>query len=101
MIITILGLIVAIFATAGCLWAGMKITKVEGNFIIMLTIAAISTIVGLIPVVGWPLSVALMFFLISKWTGASFWPDAVLMVLVARGVGMLLGIVLASLISKF
>ncbi|NOY75896.1 MAG: hypothetical protein GXP32_08935 [Kiritimatiellaeota bacterium] len=96
----LVGSIVGILFSAFCLWAGMKITKVEGNFLAMLLIAAISTILGFIPMVGWLLGPVAMFFLICKWTGASFWPDAVLMVVVARGVGMFVGIALTSLVSK-
>lgn len=70
--------------SACCLWAGMKLTKVDGTFREMAIIAAISTIIGFIPQVGWVLSTIAMYYLICKWTDAKFWPDAVLMVIVAQ-----------------
>jgi len=87
--------------SAVCLWAGMKLTKVDGTFLSMLAIAALSSLAGLIPlpVVGWLASLIVMFVLISKWTDAEFWPDAVLMVVVADVVGILGGIFFAGLLA--
>ena len=94
----------------------MKVTRVEGTLVAMLGIAAISSLAGMIPVLAisllalagmtpvlvgpvvWlmvccaPLiSVIVMFVLICKWTDADFFPDAVGMVLVAGGGGILAG----------
>ena len=43
--------------------------------------------------------IIVMFVLISKWTDAEFWPNAVLMVVVANFVGILGSMVLAVLIT--
>jgi hypothetical protein len=97
-----IGIIVGFFLgtvfSAGCLWAGMKLTKVDGTFPGMLLIAAISSLVGLIPMVGWLVGTIVMFVLICKWTDAEFWPDAVLMVVVAQVVGIFGALILAGLI---
>ena len=86
--------------SACCLWAGMKLTKVDGTFLAMLIISAVSSLVGLIPMLGWLISTIVMFILICKWTDAEFWPDAVLMVVVANAVGTFGGLFLASLIAS-
>ncbi len=61
----------------------------------MLLIAAISSAAALVPVVGWILSLVVMFVLICKWTDADLWPHAVLMVLAADLLGLLIGIYLS------
>lgn len=75
---------VATLLSAVCLWGGMKLTSVEGSFGAMLAIAAVSSGLGLIPMVGWFLGIIAMFALICTLTDANFWPDAILMVLVAK-----------------
>ena len=99
MIGMIVGFLVGTVFGAVCLWAGMKLTRVDGTFLGMLLIAAISSLVGLIPLVGWLASLVVMFVLISKWTDAQFWPDAVLMVIVANFVGIFGGMLLVRLIA--
>ena len=96
----IIGLVVTIIIEAVCLWVAMKLTKVEGLFLQMLVVSAIANLVSLIPVAGWILSIAVMFFLICKWTGAKFWPDAVLVVIVAELVGLLAGMGIIMLLSS-
>jgi hypothetical protein len=98
MITIIVSAVVSVLFSAFCLWAGMKITKVEGSFIGMLVISIITTLLGLIPGVGWVLGTIAMFVLICKWTGANFWPDAILMVVVARIVGIFGGALIAAVL---
>lgn len=100
MIIIIIAFIVSTLFYAFFLWVGMKLTKIDGSFLAMIIIATISTLFGFIPIVGWIIGTIVMFFLICKWTNANFWPDAVLMVVVARGVGMFVGIALRGLIAN-
>ena len=100
MIPIIIGVSVSILFSAFCLWAGMKLTKVEGTFLAMLIIATISTFLALIPIGGWIIGTIAMFFLICKWTDANFWPDAILMVVVARAVGIFGGIALRGLLAN-
>ncbi|MFW5893710.1 MAG: hypothetical protein ACOCUY_01055 [Verrucomicrobiota bacterium] len=85
--------------SAACLWAGMKLTRVDGKFIAMIIIAAVSSILGQVPVVGWLLGLVVMFMLICKWTTAEFWPDAVLMVVVANVVGIVGAMALGSALA--
>ena|ERR1039457_6405022 len=96
----IVAFVVATFFTSVCLWAGMKLTGVNGTFIAMLVIAVITALLGLIPTIGWIVGSITMFILICIWTNADFWPDAVLMVVVSRVVGILGGMVLAGLPTK-
>ena len=100
MIPLIIALSVAIVISAVCLWLGMKITKVDGTFIAMFLIATVSTLLALIPTGGWIIGTIVMFILICKWTDASFFPDAVLMVIVARGVAILGTFFLLGLMSS-
>ena len=91
---------VATVISAACLWAGMKLTRVDGTFLAMLIIAATSSLVGVIPHVGWLLSFIVMFVLICKWTTAEFWPDAVLMVIVANLVAIAGSVFLVGAIAS-
>jgi hypothetical protein len=70
MIEIIVGFAVATVFSAVCLWAGMKLTKVDGTFVSMLVIAAVSSLLGLIPYDGWIVGTIVMFVLICKWTDA-------------------------------
>jgi len=83
------------------LWIGMKITKVEGTFLAMLIIAAVTMLVGMIPGIGWILSLVALYFMLHKWTTAEFWPDSVILVVVAWvvrwGTLWILGLILLSL----
>jgi len=72
-----------------CLWVGVKLTGVRGTFIAM---ALISAACGLVPTVGGVLSAVVMFILLARWTDAEFWPEAVLLVVVARRMEMAAGL---------
>ena len=100
MISTIVVFIIRVVFFALCLWAGMKLTKVKGDFLAMLIIAAVSALLSLIPMVGWILSTVAMFVLICKWTDANFWPDAVLLVVVAEIVGIVCSLSLSGLFAN-
>lgn len=86
-----------ILFSAFCLWVGMKLVKVDGTFLAMVIISAIAAVLGFIPaafgfgpVIGWIIGVIAMYVMICKWTDAKFWPDAVLMVVIAKIVSVLL-----------
>lgn len=85
--------------TALCLWAGMKLTGVDGSFFAMIIIAAISSLLTIIPVAGTVISTIVLFLLITKWTDANLFPDAVLMVIVAQAVGMFGALYLSQFVS--
>ena len=82
------------------LWAGMKVTKVEGTFVAMLIIAAVTMLVAMIPGFGWILSLIALYFMLHKWTSAEFWPDAVILVVVAWVFRYLAALILGLLLLK-
>jgi len=67
------------------LWVAVKLTKEEGPLLLLLTAALIAALVVLLPIpyIGWFLSFIVLLVLISRWTTAEIWPDAVLIVVVA------------------
>jgi hypothetical protein len=84
-----------------CLWAGMKITKVDGPILGLAITAAVSTLIGMIPIpyAGGLISYIVMCILIYKFTNADrIWPDVILMVLVARIVAIFGGAYLVLLL---
>lgn len=90
-----IGFVIGVFVKALCLSIGAKLTGVGGNFFTMAVIAAISGAVTFIPVVGLILGIIIMFVLLVKWTGADFWPDAIILVVVSNivAIGLSIGLV--------
>ncbi|UCG56106.1 MAG: hypothetical protein JSU70_14685 [Phycisphaerales bacterium] len=82
-VILIVAFLVQVVAGTVFLWLGMKLTKEDGPFVGLLAAAAIAGLFELIPYVGWYLSFVVLIVLISRWTTAEIWPDAVLMVVAA------------------
>jgi hypothetical protein len=97
--ITAVFLVQVIVATFS-LWLAMKLTKVEGSVLGLFAAASITALVGMIPIpyVGWILPFIVLLVLVSRWTTAEIWPDAVLMVVVAWFFANLVTIVLRSAI---
>ena len=86
--------LLAVFAistliVAVSLWLAMILTSVKGSFLHILLASAISAFVGMIPAVGWLISLVTLLWLICIWTDANLFPDAVLMVVVAWGLRFL------------
>ena len=82
---------------AGLLWCAMKLTKVNGTFQAILLAVVISSVVGLIPYLGWLLGFVTLLFLISQWTDAEMFPSALLMVVVSWVVAMVvMGIIIMA-----
>jgi uncharacterized protein YacL len=77
-------LIQTVMATI-CLWLAMKLTKEDGLFLGLLAAASTAAIIELLPIpyVGWLISLIVLLVLISKFTSAKIWPDAVLIVVIA------------------
>jgi hypothetical protein len=96
----ILGFMILSLIVGTSLWVGLKITKVEGTFLGMIIIAAVTMLVGLIPGIGWILSLVALYFMLHKWTTAEFWPDAVILVAVAWAVRFAAVWILALLFLK-
>ena len=87
--ITIIVYAADILFTAVALWLAMKITGINGKFLAALLASLLASLAGLVPVLGFVLSIFVLFFLMQKWTGAPVFPDLVLMVVVAWGIGFL------------
>jgi predicted PurR-regulated permease PerM len=83
MITILLQFIIGTLFSGFCLWAAMRLFKINGTFPGMLAIAAIAELAGLIPFVGLFISFIVMLVLICKFTDAYLLPHAVLMVIVA------------------
>jgi hypothetical protein len=83
--IFILVLLVRIMVSAVSLWLAMKMTKESGPFLLLLAAASMAAAVELLPIpyIGSVVSYIVLLVLISKWTTAEIWPDAVLMTIVA------------------
>jgi hypothetical protein len=81
----IVAFLIQVVATTVFLWLAMKLTKEDGPFFGLLAAASIATLIQLLPIpyVGWILSLIVLLALISKFTSAEIWPDAVLIVVVA------------------
>ena len=75
--------VIRLLLSATILWLAMKLTGVDGRFAALIAIAGIAAICGLVPLVGWLVGLVVMLVLITKWTTAELWPDAILMVLVS------------------
>jgi hypothetical protein len=84
--IHLIGFLIGLVAYTACLWLAAKITKTDARFLELLVIAVIASAVSLIPgIVGWVLSSIVFFLLLYKWMNIDPIPDAILMVVVAKG----------------
>lgn len=101
MIELLIGLAVSTLVSGTVLWLAMKMTGVDGTYAGMLTIAFAAAVVGMIPMLGWILSLVVMFALIVSFTTAEFFPDAVLMVVVAWGLKVVLSLVILGTLLNF
>jgi len=99
-LIQLLAIVISIVVGAVCLWAGMKLTKVDGTFVAMLLISTATALAGAVPGIGFILGTVVMFVLICKLTDAEFWPDAILMVVVARAVAVFAAIGLGAIFAS-
>ena len=66
------------------LWIAGKVTTVQIGFKEGLICIGASSILALIPSVGWILSLIAFFYLLKDFTGANVWPDLILLVLVTK-----------------
>ena len=92
----IIAFFVQLMVTAIALWLAMKLTKEEGPFLGLFAAAFIASLAGLLPIpyFSGPLSFIVLLILISKFTTAEIWPDAVLIVVVDWDLAALANIVL-------
>jgi hypothetical protein len=94
--IVIITFAVQLVVYAIALWLAMKFTKEEGPFLGLLAAAFIASLAGMLPIPYFSglLSLIVLLILISKFTTAEIWPDAVLIVVVAWGLAALANFVL-------
>ena len=93
-VLLIIGLCFATGLSTVLLWVAMRIVRVEGSFGLLLLASTISTLVGLIPVAGNILSFLVLLVLLYKWTDMDNWLYALLMTAIARGLAIVLLLVL-------
>ncbi len=81
----VIELLVRVIIATVSLWLAMKLTKVEGSIVGLFAAAFIAALVELIPIpyVGGILPFIVLLVLVSRWTTADIWPDAILMVVVS------------------
>jgi hypothetical protein len=92
---------VQLMVTTFALWLAMKLTKEEGSFPGLLAAAFIASLAGLLPIPYFSglLSFIVLLVLISKFTTAEIWPDAVLIVVVAWGLAALANVALRMVLK--
>jgi len=56
-----------------------------------------AAIASLLPILGWPLSVIVLFYLLKKFSSANVWPDLILMVVVGRLISFIIVALLGGL----
>lgn len=89
--VVIITFLVQLMVTTFALWLAMKLTKEEGSFLGLLAVVFVASLAGLLPIPYFSglLSFVVLLVLISKFTTAEIWPDAVLIVVVAWGLAAL------------
>ena len=99
-------LIIAFFVRltvyAVALWLAMKLIKEEGSFPGLFAAAFIASLAGMIPIPYFSglLSFIVLLILISKFTTAEIFPDAVLIVIVAWGLAALANFAIMMVLAK-
>jgi hypothetical protein len=89
--IVFIAFLIQLIVSVIALWLAMKLTKEEGPFLGLLAAAFIASLTGMLPIPYFSglLSLIVLLILISKFTSAEIWPDAVLIVVVAWGLASL------------
>ena len=64
-----------------------KLTAVQIDFKEAVICVGLSSIIGLIPSIGWILSIVAFFYLLKKFTAVDVWPDLILLVVVSKLLG--------------
>lgn len=79
-------LVVVLDALVGgvVLWLAAKITLVNLALSETVIAAGGAAAVALVPMIGWLLSLVVLFVLLKKFSRANIWPDIILMVIVSR-----------------
>lgn len=99
--VVIITFLVQLMVTAFTLWLAIKLTKEEGSFLGLVAAASIASLTGRLPIPYFSglLSFIVLLILISKFTTAEIWPDAVLIVVVAWGLAALANVALRMVLK--
>jgi len=89
--VVIIAFLVQLVVSAVALWLAMKLTKEEGSLLGLFAAAFIASLAGLLPIPYFSglLSFIVLLVLISKFTTAEIFPDAVLIAVIAWGLAAL------------
>jgi len=89
--VVIIAFLVQLVVSAVALWLAMKLTKEEGSLLGLFAAAFIASLAGLLPIPYFSglLSFIVLLVLISKFTSAEIFPDAVLIAVIAWGLAAL------------
>ncbi len=77
-----------------CAYYGAKFARVKAQLGTIVVICALSSILLMIPWIGWLLSIYCMLRLSSRLTDADFWPDAVLISFAAMAPSIALNLII-------
>jgi len=89
--VVIIAFLVQLVVSAVALWLAMKLTKEEGSLLGLFAAAFIASLTSLLPIPYFSglLSFIVLLVLISKFTSAEIFPDAVLIAVIAWGLAAL------------
>lgn len=87
LVATLIGLVLGSVVTGLLLWLGIKLTGESGSVVALMMAALLSSIAGLVPMVGWIASFAVLLYCVKLWTSAGSWTDCIFAVVVAWGIG--------------
>ncbi len=89
--VVIIAFLVQLVVSAVALWLAMKLTKEEGSLLGLFAAAFIASLTSLLPIPYFSglLSFIVLLVLISKFTTAEIFPDAVLIAVIAWGLAAL------------
>ena len=74
-----------------------KLTTIEIDFKEAVICVVASSLVGLVPSIGWLLSIIVYFYLLKQFTAADIWPDLILLVVVSKLIGLMMVIAVTSI----
>lgn len=74
-----------------------KLTAVQIDFKEAVICVGISSVLGLIPTIGWLLSILVFFYLLKRFTASDIWPDLILLVVVSKLISVIALIALGGI----
>jgi len=75
---------VDIIVSGFALWLSAVLTGLQLSFKHALAAVILSTLVMLIPIIGWLLSILMLFYMLKHFSDANIWPDLILTVLFSK-----------------